>query len=223
MPIRINLLAEAQAAEDLRRRDPAKRALLLGALLVVLMLVWSSFLELRAMLADSALNTLQAQVQTRTNEFQRVIANQNKINQAQSQFVALQRLTDCRFLNGNLLDALQHTTVPGVALTLLRVEQNYFKVAATPPKTNGTRVLPGTPATITEHIVLVLHARDSSAHPGDAVNAFKSVIAANPYFKAMLQPTNGIRLTDLSAPQQGPDGKPFVLFTMECHFPDQTR
>jgi len=26
MPIRINLLAEAQAAEDLRRRDPVKRS-----------------------------------------------------------------------------------------------------------------------------------------------------------------------------------------------------
>ena len=33
MPIRLNLLAEAQAAEDLRRRDPVKRALWLARLM----------------------------------------------------------------------------------------------------------------------------------------------------------------------------------------------
>ena len=34
MPIRINLLAESLAEEDLRRRDPVKRAIIIGALLV---------------------------------------------------------------------------------------------------------------------------------------------------------------------------------------------
>ena len=40
MSIRINLLAEAQIAEDLRRRDPVKRAIFAGAFLVVLALVY---------------------------------------------------------------------------------------------------------------------------------------------------------------------------------------
>jgi len=42
MPIRLNLLAEAQAAEEARRRDPVKRAIWIGALLVSVVLVWSS-------------------------------------------------------------------------------------------------------------------------------------------------------------------------------------
>jgi hypothetical protein len=53
MPIRLNLLAEAQAAEDFRRRDPVKRGIGLAALLVALMLVFSSFLQLRATLANT--------------------------------------------------------------------------------------------------------------------------------------------------------------------------
>ena len=32
MPIRINLLAEAKAAEELRRHDPVKRVIFVGAL-----------------------------------------------------------------------------------------------------------------------------------------------------------------------------------------------
>jgi hypothetical protein len=55
MPIKINLLAEAQIAEDLRRSDPVKRAIFIGALLVALALVWSSSLQLEAMIAKSEL------------------------------------------------------------------------------------------------------------------------------------------------------------------------
>ena len=38
MPIRINLLAEMQALEDQRRRDPVKRVFLTGIVLVSMML-----------------------------------------------------------------------------------------------------------------------------------------------------------------------------------------
>ena len=50
MPIRINLLAEAKAAEELRRHDPVKRVIFVGALAVALTLVWSSSLQLQTML-----------------------------------------------------------------------------------------------------------------------------------------------------------------------------
>ena len=42
MPIRINLLNEELAAEELRRRDPVKRAIFIGIFLVALSLVWFS-------------------------------------------------------------------------------------------------------------------------------------------------------------------------------------
>ncbi|MDE3068792.1 MAG: hypothetical protein KGJ60_14760 [Verrucomicrobiota bacterium] len=223
MPIRINLLAEAQAVEASRRRDPVKLAILAGVLLVALTLVWSSFLQLKTMLAGSALTQMQADIQSRTKQFDRAMEAHKRVDDAQARLQALQRLAADRFLNGDLLDALQHTTVPGVALMRLRVQQSYLLAAGVPAQTNGSRVLPGKPPTVTEQIVLTLDARDSSANPGDAVNKFKEALAENRYFKTMLDETNGIRLTDLSAPQMGSDGKMFVLFTMQCRYNAHTR
>ena len=51
MPIRINLLAEEQAAEEMRRRDPIKRALFAGAALAVLMLGWIGLTQMNVMAA----------------------------------------------------------------------------------------------------------------------------------------------------------------------------
>ncbi|MGC3957234.1 MAG: hypothetical protein QM813_04480 [Verrucomicrobiota bacterium] len=51
MPIRLNLLAEAQAAEELRRNDPVKRALWVSVLLIALVLVWASSLQLKLIVA----------------------------------------------------------------------------------------------------------------------------------------------------------------------------
>ena len=76
---------------------------------------------------------------------------------------------------------------------------------------------------MTEKIVVSLDARDSSANPGDQVNKFKDAVANQPYFKAALNKTNGVQLVNLSAPQIGTDGKPFVMFTLECNFPEHTR
>ena len=47
MPIRINLLAEQQAAEELRRRDPVKRAIWVAGFFVVVVVVWSGYLQFK--------------------------------------------------------------------------------------------------------------------------------------------------------------------------------
>jgi hypothetical protein len=223
MPIHINLLAEAQAAEDLRRRDPVKRVIFFGASFVVLALFWSGMVEINAVLADQRLTGVQTAIDTRTNEYDRVLANQTKVATAKEKLAALQKLQNARFLQGNLLNALQQTVVNGVQLTRLRVDQSYVQTGGIEPQTNGDRVIMGRPPIVRERIVLSLDARDFSENPGDQVNKFKDAIANQPYFKAMLDKTNGIELTSLSAPQNGPDGKPFVLFTVECHYPDQIR
>ena len=223
MAIRINLLAEALAAEDLRRRDPAKRAIFIGALLVALTLVWSSSLMLKGMLAKKDLAQVQSEIQTRTNEYDRVQANTKKISDAQLKLDDLQKLSAARFLQGNLLNALQQTTVPGVQLIRLRVDQTYSYTEGTKSQTNRFGVVAGRPPTATERVVVTLDAKDSSANPGDQVNKFKDAVAAQSYFQARLDKTNGVRLTSLSPPQTGPDGKPYVLFTLECHYLDQNR
>ena len=223
MPIRINLLAEALVAEDRRRRDPAKRVLFAGALLVAVALVWSSSLMLKGMLAKKDLSQVQNEIQVRTNEFDRVQMSTRKIADANNKVEDLKKFSAARFLQGSLLNGLQQTTVPGVQLTRLRVDQTYAFTEGTKPQTNRFGVVAGRPPVVTEKVVLTLDAKDSGATPGDQVNRFNEAIAQQPYFQTMLDKTNGIRLASLSAPQTGPDGKPYVLFTLECRFPAQSR
>jgi len=223
MAIRINLLAEALAAEDLRRRDPAKRVLFVGALLVAVTLVWSSYLMLNEMLAKKDLAAVESEIQTRTNEYDRVLLSTKKAADAQTKVKDLTKLSAARFLQGSLLNALQHTTVPGVQLTRLRVDQTYAFAEGTKSQTNRFGVVAGRPPTMTEKVLVTLDARDSSANPGDQVNKFSDTLTQQPYFRAMLDKTNGVRLASLSPPQTGPDGKPYVLFTVECRYPAQSR
>jgi len=222
MPIRINLLAEAKAAEELRRHDPVKRVIFVGALAVAVTLVWSSSLQLETMLAKKTVFDKQTEIAQRTNDFQRVLTDQKKTAAAKEKLNALKKMTNSRFLQGNLLNALQQVTVDGVRLARLKVDQDYFYTAGTPSQTNKNGVILGRPSTLTEKIVVWLDARDSSANPGDQVNKFKEAVANQSYFKATLNKTNGVQLVNLSAPQ-AVDGKPCVLFTLKCNFPEYAR
>jgi hypothetical protein len=222
MPIRINLLAETQAAENLRRRDPVKRFAYIGALLVALALAVSSWFQLKVMLANKDLAQVQAQIASLSKGSQHVQSEQKEISDTKIKLAALQKLTASRFLEGNLLNALQQSMVDGVALTRLRVQQSYQSSKDDTSSDSDSHTQFKKPATITETIIIALNAQDSSANPGDQVNKFKDAIANQSYFKTMLDPTNGVLLTSLSAPQSGPDGRPFVSFTVECHYPEFT-
>jgi transcriptional regulator of aromatic amino acid metabolism len=223
MPIKINLLAEAQAAEELRRRDPVKRGIFLGATFVVLMLIWGGMGQINLTLAKGGLTGVQTAIDSHNAEYTIVMANLNKIAEAKNKLAALQKLQASRFLQGNLLNALQQATVDGVQLTRMRIEQSYFLTEGTPSKTNDVRVIQGRPGTSRERIIMTLDARDYSANPGDQVNNFKQVIAGQSYFKAILGKTNSVELVGLPSLQTGPDGKTFELFTVGCNFPEQTR
>jgi hypothetical protein len=190
MPIRINLLAEAQALEEIRRRDPVKRSIFIGVGLVALVLVWSSSLMFKTIVEKSDQSRLDAELNSRTNDYRQILENDRKLNEYQQKLVALHRLSTNRFLMGNLLDAMQKCMVDNAQLVRLRLDQTYVVVAGT-SKTNGTK--------------------------------FQDALSGSPYFKLMLGKTNGFRLTNLGQPQSDPDGKPFVLFTLEARFPEKTR
>ena len=225
MPIRLNLLAEAQAAEDARRRDPVKRAIWVAALVIVLILVWSSSLQLKAMLVNSEVGRLEGQISSHTNQYRVVLDNQNKIGEINGKLEALRRLSANRLLSGTLLNALQQTTVDDVQLLRLRVDQLYTLVEGTKTRTNEDKVvIRGKPATATERTLLTLDGADTSANPGDQLNKYKDALAANAYFKATLVKTNGINLKNLAPPQMiSSIGKRGVIFTLECRYPEVTR
>ena len=139
-------------------------------------------------------------------------ADRKKIAAIQLKLTALQKLQAARFLQGNLLDALQHATVEGVQLTRLRVDQSYFLTEGTEPQTNGDRVIAGRPANVKERIIAHLDARDSSANPGDQVNKFKEVIAKQAYFRGHAGP----KPTGCNSPIHPPRRRPMPASRMSC-------
>ena len=108
-------------------------------------------------------------------------------------------------------------------LVRLKCEQGYVLTEESKPKTNGLRVIASKPAVVTERVVTVLEARDSAPNPGDQINRFKDTVANHPYFQALLGRTNEIKLSPPSPPQSGPEGPPFVTFSLEIRYPERIR
>jgi hypothetical protein len=225
MPIRLNLLAEAQAAEEARRRDPVKRASWVATLIIVVILVWSSSLQLKAILVNSEVSRLDGQINSHANEYRGILDDQNKTADIKHKLDELRRLSANRMLQGTLLNALQQTTVEDVQLIRLRIDQTYAVFEGTKSRTNEDNVLiPGKPPTNTEKVMLTLEGADSCANPGDQLNKYKDALATNAYLRQVLIKTNAISLRSLAPPQVSPfTGKRSVNFTLECRYPEITR
>jgi hypothetical protein len=219
MPIQINLLAEAQAAEELRRRDPVKRGIFIGISLVALALAWSGMVGVDALMVGAQLTGAEMQLSYHTNAYQSALSQQQTVDAIKSKLAQLDKLQSSRFLQGNLLDALQHATVDNVQLTRLRVDQSY----SAPSGNQGDNGGSGRTAKVQQNVTLHLDAKDFSSNPGDQVNKFMAVIARQSYFQAMLEKTNGVQLTSPPSASQADGGKPYVSFELDCDYSDQAR
>jgi hypothetical protein len=125
MPIRINLLAEEQAAEEMRRRDPIKRAVFAGAALAVLMLGWIGLTQMNVMAARRELAGHVTRLQKVEDSSKEVRSHQMAAGELQSKARALDKYARHRFFWGTLLDAVQVITVENVRLMEIKSEQKY--------------------------------------------------------------------------------------------------
>jgi hypothetical protein len=226
MPIRINLLAEIQANEEMRRRDPVKRAILIGVGLVALMLFWITSLVVARMSAKNEISSLDGKIESGSKEYRQVLDNQKTLVDGRQKLTALHQLSTNRFLIGNLLDALQKSSVDNVQLTRFKIDQSYAMVEATKSSTNvdSGAVIAGKPATATERTTILLTAKDTSGVPGDSIGRFQAALSHNPFFHSLIvNRTNDFRLITSLTPQSDPDGRIFVAFTLEARLPDKTR
>jgi hypothetical protein len=213
MPIRLNLLAEDQAQEQLRRRDPTKRAIWVAAGAVVLVLAWSSSLQLKAMLGKIEVSRLQAQLQSKTNNYASVLQQQQRLTLAQNRVAALVQMATNKFMHATVLDQLQKVANDNIELLRVRSSQNLDRRET--GKQKSVRLV--------ETTTLTLEARDVSPNPGDQVTVYAKGLGALPYFKDRLIKTNGVRLTSLGARTVGTDGRASVAFAVECRYPEKTR
>ena len=225
MPIRINLLAEDQAAEELRRRDPAKRAGVIAGLLVLLVLVWSGSLQLSIMRSKQELKGLRTTINSLTNEYQVVQAKMAKLNEAETKLMALDAFTSNRFLWAPIMNNLQQTVVEDVELIQFRSSQSFTMTEEVKATTNDAgRYIPGRPATSTEKISIMLEARDSGPNEGDSMLRYQEVLSSFPGFQDLLGRTNKFQLASRSQLYEDKDtGRRTVNFTLEAKLPERTR
>jgi hypothetical protein len=224
MPIRINFLAEHHASEEQKRRDPVKRAQLVGVGVVLLFVLWGAYLQVRLMAANSEVSDVEARFKQIEAQYRLVRTNYAVATDAIGKLTALEQLATNRFLWAPPLNALQHVVVKDVELNVLRGRQTYNLTAATPAVTNSTGVIRAKPASSTEKVVLSIEARDYSSNPGDHIRLFMDAIADSPYFKANLQKaemTGRSPVQTLPADEGNP--RPFVTFMIECQYPEQVR
>src|SRR5262249_6186537 len=98
MPIRINLLAEMQALEELRRKDPVKRAVIVGVALVVLLLSYGVSLMVKKMSVKSEVTNIETQITSGSSKYKQVLDNQQSLVDGRSKLASMRQLTTNRFL-----------------------------------------------------------------------------------------------------------------------------
>jgi hypothetical protein len=219
MAIALNLLADQQMAEELRRRDPVRRTAVGACFVVALVLVGSLFLVLRSWLASEELVSQEMQWQSLQNQNKQIIDNLRKTVEIEQRVGALTSLATNRFLWAPVLNALQHCMVDNVQIMRFKTEQTYAQMKLNPPKAKDKKT-PSPETVTTERIVVTIEARDF----GDQYSRFQEAIASDAFLKTTLT-NGGVKLMQRSGPASDAEGgnRNYVMFTIECRFLDRTR
>lgn len=213
MAIRINLLAEAQAAEEMRRKDPVKRAIWIGGFVIFLVLLCSATLQFKIIVAKAEASRLNASWNDIEKKVKEVADHRSRARELEKKLAALDQFSTNRMLWAPALDALQRTAVEGVEVARLQTEQSY---------TQNEGPAPAKRLSATERIVLRIEGRDYSPLTGSQVPRFKQALAGSPYFETALQKSNTIQLTSQTAPQSDM-GRAFVGFGFKMYFEEKER
>jgi len=227
MPIRINLLAEAQAAEDLRRRDPVKRAVWIGGFLVCVVLLWCGKLQFDIWREGMTRTRMERDWTIKEPKYKALVATVEKAQRLNALLNGLDRYSTNRFLWANTLNAIQHGTIEDIQVTRIRGEQT-FDIANAENSTNTTPngpVITHKPAASTEKIRLTVEARDFN-NQNQTWTKYKETLAKEAYFKRHLRQGEGFVLDGTqSAPMRDPfdPTHEYVSFSLVTRLPEVKR
>jgi hypothetical protein len=223
MPIRINLLAEAQAAAELRRKDPIKRGIWIGSFLVCVVVLWIAKLQLDISFEKHDYNNIEADWKSKLTKYSSVTNDQIRTGDIERKLAQLDDLSTNRFLWAPVLNALQKTMVDQVQVTRLRGDQVYVKEDGHDIGSGySRRHIPGA---MTEKISLSIEAKDLK--PSDEnYTKFKESLCTSDFFVKQLQRRDGFVMDGILGPltvDPVDPAKQFVTFTLASHFPEARR
>jgi hypothetical protein len=225
MPIRLNLLADAQAAEELRRKDPVKRAMWVSGFIIFVVVLWSTSLQLKVFIAKSELQRTESQWKSMEKPHKQLTEGLRKGADVERKIEALVKLSTNRFLWANMLQSLQVSLVPNVHVTHFRSEQNYLVVEPTAERKTPSGTIPAKPGSSLEKIGMLIEARDYGQETDQNYNKFKAALAGAPLLKSLIPGPDAVRLIHKSSLMLDPidPTKTYMSFSLECQFPEVKR
>src|SRR4051812_4993318 len=131
MPIRINLLAEQQAAEEARRKDPVKRAIWVGSILIFITIVWAMMEHMDLSARRAELANLDTQFRKADESARRVRDRQAEAGDVEDRIRALEKYSTNRILWASALDAFQKASMEQIRFKSIDANQRYITNAAT--------------------------------------------------------------------------------------------
>jgi len=216
MPIRINLLAEERAADDLRRKDPLKRAIVIASAVVGVVILLTAYNTVRVRASTKDAGEIQAaytQLEEKELTLKKMRAHTGS---REKNLFALHRLATNRFLWAPVLNELQYCNLDGIQVTLNQTRQNYAHTEGVilPPDANK----PNIPPKATEAISFRIEAQDR----GDVYERFVAEIGKR--FEGKFKANRGHYLDLLSGPIASSDGKEsYRQIAVECVYPETIR
>ena len=220
MPIRINLLAEAQAAAEMRRKNPVKRGIWIGSFLVCVVAIWIAKLQLDISFEKHNCNNIEADWKNKMTKYSAVTNQQVKTVEVEHKLAQLDYLSTNRFLWAPVLNALQKTMVDHIQITALRGSQACIKEEGR--DVGAGAIKSHIPGAMVEKVNLTLEAKDFK--PGDQnYTKFKESLCTFDFFAKRLQRRDGFVMDGILGPLTVDPTRQFVTFTLASHFPEARR
>jgi len=217
-------MAEAQALEEARRRDPVKMGIWIAGFFVVAVVLWIANLQLNIYFSRNDWLTLNSQWKAEEQKFNNVTNQEARIADVKDKLAALDHLRTNRFLWGPVLNALQQTVVDDVQVTHLWGLQTYEREA---PKSYGAgatmKTIPG--SANFERLKLSIAGKDYSPAT-DGYKKYEDTLNHFDFFAKRMGGHDGFTIEGAPGPRipEAPgSSREFRVFTLTNQFPDIRR
>jgi hypothetical protein len=223
MPIRINLLAEAQLAEEQRRKNPVRLGLWVGGFCIFTVILWALQVQLDVQFARSEARNIDQRLADVAGKYADVTNEQSEIAKTAQTLAALKRLTTNRFYWAPFLDALQKTMVDDIQVIRVSGTQTYALENARVVGSGAGRA--ASPGVAVESIGFYIEAQDTSPDKLGYQRYIDSLNSCD-YFVKSLKRRDGFVLDGvLQTPVElaSDPKRQSVTFVLTAHLPDARR
>ena len=214
-------MAEAQALEEARRRNPVKLGIWIAGFCVALVGLWIAKVQLDIYFAKNELGTLNAQWKAQEEKYINVTNEEARIAVTQGKSAALDHLQTNRFLWGPVLNAFQQTVVDPIQVTHIWGLQTFEREASKSYGAGATmKTIPG--SANFEKVKLFIAGKDYSP-AAEGYKKYEDNLNHNDFFAKRMGGREGFTIEGAPGPKF-PDapGSPreFRVFTLTNQFPD---